>query len=232
MKKILAFIIATGLFTSVHAQKFYVQGGLNLANITTTNNGGTSDNNVLPTFNAGAMATFGISPVFDLETGLLFTGRGSKFDVFLNSNDHTDNYFKYKFNPYYIELPVNAQVKFPLAGKKSSIFVSAGPYIAMGVAGKVKTETKIIGNVVNSSSTIKFSNSSQTNNQQGQNFDEIKRFDYGANFGAGIDFGHFIIKAGYGLGLAKINASQTNNNSNDKNKYRTFTFSIGIPLGN
>lgn len=220
-------------FTAAHAQKFYVQGGLNLANISNKDNGGTSDNTVLPTFNVGAMATFGISSIFDLSTGLLFTGKGAKYDYFSNANDHSDNYFKSKFNPYYIELPLNAQLKFPLSGKKSSIFVSAGPYIAVGIAGKIKTETKLLGSVTNSSQDIKFNNDNPTQSgQQGAALDKLKRFDYGANFGAGIDFGRFILKAGYGLGLAKINSTQTNNSANDKNKYRTLSFSVGIPLGN
>ncbi|MEO5942424.1 MAG: porin family protein [Ferruginibacter sp.] len=233
MKKLLTALVLMSFFTAAHAQKFYVQGGLNLANISNTNSGGTSDNNILPTFNAGAMITFGISPVFDLATGLLFTGKGAKADTYANANDHSDNYVKAKFNPYYIELPLNAQVKFPLSGKKSSIFISAGPYIAMGVAGKIKTETSFLGAVTSSSQDIKFNNDNPTQSgQQGAALDRIKRFDYGANFGAGIDFGHFILKAGYGLGLAKINSTQTNNSANDKNKYRTLSFSVGIPLGN
>ena len=232
MKKLLVVLAFTGIYTVSNAQKFYVQGGLNLANISNNDNGGTSNSTILPTFNAGAMVTFGISPIFDLETGLLFTGKGSKSDTYANANDHSDNYIKAKFNPYYIELPLNAQVKFPLSGKKSSIFISAGPYIAMGVAGKIKTETSILGSVTTTSSDIKFDNNSPTqSNQQNSNYDELKRFDYGANFGAGIDFGHFILKAGYGLGLAKINSTQTNNSANDKNKYRTLSFSVGIPLG-
>ncbi|MEO7043830.1 MAG: porin family protein [Ferruginibacter sp.] len=233
MKKLLTALVLMSFFTAVHAQKIYVQGGLNLANISNNNNGSASNNTILPTFNAGAMVTFGISPVFDLATGLLFTGKGAKSDTYANANDHSANYVKAKFNPYYIELPLNAQVKFPLSGKKSSIFISAGPYIAVGVAGKIKTETNLLGSVTNTSSDIKFDNNSPSQSgQPNSNYNELKRFDYGANFGAGIDFGHFILKAGYGLGLAKISSAQTNNNANDKNKYRTLSFSVGIPLGN
>ena len=60
---------------------------------------------------------------------------------------------------------------------------------------------------------------------------DLTRFDFGLNFGGGFQFKHLILKANYGLGLAKINSTQSNNNANDKNKYRTLSFSVGIPLG-
>ena len=82
-----------------------------------------------------------------------------------------------------------------------------------------------------SSSKIKFSNDNPfTSQQDDANYNKLKRFDYGLNFGGGIDFGKFILKANYGLGLAKINSTQSNNTANDNNKFRTFSISAGIPL--
>ena len=79
---------------------------------------------------------------------------------------------------------------------------------------------------------IEFNNDDPTTSQQeGAAYDKLKRFDYGANFGGGINLGDVILKANYGLGLAKINSTQTNNSENDKDKYRTISISLGIPLG-
>lgn len=227
MKKTL--LIAAVLFAAFtsKAQKVYVQGGLNLANISKDKAGNTSDNTVNPTFNVGAMASFGISEIFDMEAGLLFSGKGAKYE-----NTILGVKFKQKFTPYYVELPVNLMAKFPLQGKDKSFFVSAGPYVAVGVGGKLKTETTLGNNTTNSSYDIKFNDDDPTQSgQQGAAFDRLKRFDYGANFGAGVDFGPVILKASYGLGLAKILSTQTNNNDDQKNKYRTLSFSVGIPLG-
>jgi hypothetical protein len=216
---------------AANAQKFYVQGGANFANITKNNNGETSDNNILTTFNAGFMSRFGISKIFDLETGLLFTGRGAKAETFFGANED-DNYVKAKFNPYYVELPLNAVVKFPLLPSSSNIFISAGPYVAMGVAGKTKVETKIGGLTSTSSEDIKFNNDDPaTSGQEDAAYNRIKRFDFGLNFGAGVDLGPILLKANYGLGLSKISSVDTDNNENDKNKYRTLSVSVGIPLG-
>jgi hypothetical protein len=230
MKRLtMVMAVLLGSTVAVNAQTFYLQGGLNLANISKGDNGETQDNNTLATFNVGGMGRFGISKVFDIEAGLLFTGRGAKSETyFTNATD--DNYVKAKFNPYYIELPVNAVVKFPLSGR-SNIFIYGGPYAAIGITGKSKVESRILGTTSTSTEDIKFSSDDPTTGEQeGAGYDRLKRFDYGANIGAGLDFGSLLLKVNYGLGFAKINSTETNNSENDKNKYRTLSISLGIPL--
>ena len=231
MKHVMAVSLLTAMGICAKAQ-VYVQGGLNLANITKTKNGETQKNNLLPTFNAGVMARFGLSDVFDLESGLLLTGRGAKAETYFTGATD-DNYIKTKFNPVYVELPLNAVVKFPLDVKsKSNIFINAGPYIAMGVFGKSKIDSRFLGVTSTSSSDIKFNNDDPTtSDQEDANYDKLKRFDYGINLGGGIDFGKLILKANYGFGLAKINSTQTNNTADDRNKFRTVSISVGIPIG-
>lgn len=226
MKKMTAVLMVSIMAIGAKAQ-VYVQGGVNLANITKTNSGGTDKNNLLTTFNVGVMSRFGLSTTFDLESGILFTGRGSKAERYFGND-----YVKSKFNPLYLEVPLNAIVKIPLDIKaKSSIFFNAGPYIAVGVAGKSTQDNQFAGVQSSSSSNIKFSNDNPfTSQQDDANYNKLKRFDYGLNFGGGIDFGKFLLKANYGLGLSKINSTQSNNTSNDNNKFRTFSISAGIPL--
>jgi hypothetical protein len=230
MKKIMAVCLLTVTGICAKAQ-FYVQGGLNLANITENKEGQTEKNNWLPTFNAGVLGRFGLSDVFDLETGLLLSGKGSKAETYFTSATD-DNYVKSKFNPVYIELPVNAVVKFPLAAEsKANIFVNAGPYVAMGVFGKSKVEERVLGITNTSSTNIKFSNDNPfTSEQEGAGYNKLKRFDYGFNVGAGVDFGKFLLKANYGFGLAKINSMEGDNSADENNKFRTFSISAGLPL--
>ena len=230
MKKLIALAICAGLFTNAKSQKVYLQGGVNLANISTSNSGATEKNNMLTTFNVGIMGRSNASEPIALEAGLLLVGRGSKANTYTTSSTD-DNYIKTKFNPLYLEIPVNLIVRMPLQSK-SNIFVNAGPYIAMGIGGKSKVETKFLGAVSNSSSDIEFNNDNpSTTQQEDAGYDKLKRFDYGVNLGAGFDLGKILLKANYGLGLAKINSTETDNSSNDKNKYRTVSVSVGIPLG-
>ena len=228
MKKMMAVCLLTATGICAKAQ-FYVQGGLNLANITETKSGQTEKNNTLTSFNAGVMGRFGLSEIFDLEAGALLTGKGAKAETYFNNGD---DYIKARFSPLYVEVPVNAVVKFPLEPKsKTNIFVHAGPYIAMGVGGTSKFDSKFGPLTSSSNKDIKFNDDDPTTSEQeGAAYDKLKRFDYGLNFGAGIDLGKVLLKANYGLGLAKINSTQTNNSADDKNKFRTISISAGIRL--
>jgi hypothetical protein len=228
MKKlVLGLFLIAGFAFSGKAQ-VYIQGGLNLANITKTNDGQTEKNNILPSFNVGILGRLDLSPAFDLESGVLFTGHGSKAETYFNGGS---DYVKTRFNPVYIQVPLNAVVKIPME-KNSAVFFHAGPYVAMGIGGKSKRESKFGPLYATSESNIKFSNDDPfTSEEEDAGYDRLKRFDFGLNFGGGFQFQHVILKVNYGLGLAKINSTESNNTSNDKNKYRTLSFSVGIPLG-
>lgn len=229
MKKTVSYLVFTFLLMSqLNAQQVYVQGGLNLANITNDKNGNTEENNTLPSFNTGLMIRFGLSSEFDLESGLILTGRGSKAETYFNGKS---DYVKSRFNPIYIEMPLNALIKVPLSNHTKLVF-SAGPYAAIGIAGKSRSESKVGPIYTSSTSSIKFSNDNPlTSDQEDAAYDKLKRFDFGLNAGVALEFKPIYIKAGFGMGLTKINSTQSNNSADEKNKYRTFSLSIGIPLG-
>jgi hypothetical protein len=228
MKKLLAIALSIAIIPTAKSQ-FYIQGGVNFANISTSKSGATEKNNMLTSFNAGVMARSNSTETIALEAGLLLEERGAKADTYLTSATD-DNYVKTKFNPLYLELPVNFVVRLPLQHKEN-IFFNAGPYVAMGIAGKSKVETKFLGAVSNSSNDIEFNNDNPTTTQQEDaSYDKLKRFDYGVNVGGGFDLGSVILKANYALGMAKINSTQSDNSTDNKNKYRTVSVSIGIPI--
>lgn len=231
MKKTLfALALTTAFIGNADAQLFYGQGGLNLSNITNSGDGDTEDNAILPSFNAGLMARFGLSKTVDLESGILLTGKGAKAETYFNGGN---DYVKSKFNPIYVEIPLNLVVNVPFGEKNTTgLFLYGGPYVAIGVAGKSKLETKIGALTSNSERDIKFNNDDPfTSGQEDAAYDKLKRFDAGLNFGAGLDLKSVIIKANYGLGLTKIGSTQENNNADDRNKYRVFSLSLGIPFG-
>jgi hypothetical protein len=227
MKKLfLGLVLTTTIALSTKAQ-VYLQGGLNLANITKTNDGQTEKNNILPSFNAGILGRVKLASMFSLESGILLTGHGSKAETYFTGGD----YVKTKFNPLYLQVPLNAVVIIPLE-KESGIFFNAGPYVAMGIGGKSNSESKLGPLMSSSSKSISFSNDDPfTSQQEDAAYNKLKRFDYGLNFGGGFQFKQVLIKANYGLGLAKINSTESNNTANDKNKYRTFSVSLGFSLG-
>lgn len=228
MKKLLITAMYIAVLSGAKSQT-YLQGGVNFANITQTKSGETQDNNLLATFNAGILGRFNLSIPADLETGLLLEGRGAKANSYFGSTND-DNYVKSKFNPLYLEVPLNLVIRFPFE-KGCNLFVNAGPYAAIGIAGKSKTESSVLGVKSTSAANIKFSNDDPfTSQQDDAAYDKIKRFDFGLNFGGGLDLGKILLKVNYGYGLTKINSTQSNNGVDDKNKYRTLSISLGIPL--
>ncbi len=229
MKKVILLLAISISYFSSHSQ-VYVQGGVNLANITKDAAGNTQDNNLLTTFNVGVLGRFDLSRTLDFETGIILSGKGAKSETYFTGST-TDNYVKTKFNPLYLEVPLNAIVRVPL-NSKSSLFFNAGPYVAIGIAGKTKTESKILGIMSNTEADIKFNNDNPAQpGQQEAAYDKLKRFDIGLNIGGGFDFRKVLLKANYGYGLSKINSTETNNSADKQNKYRTVSLSVGIPIG-
>src|SRR6185436_14759659 len=157
MKKYVLLILPS-LFalSNVNAQKssIILRGGVNLANVTISENGRIDDAKTLTSFQAGFIGDVSLGQFFSLQPGLLVTGKGSK----TQSGETTDaNYFKATTNPIYLEVPLNLVFKFGANGGPN-FFAGAGPYLAVGIAGKNKTEGKIFGTAFNSESNIDWSN--------------------------------------------------------------------------
>ena len=205
----------------------WIKGGFNLANVSVTSDGRINDAKSLASFNIGFMGDLPLGKFLALQPGILFTGKGTKSQ----SGQPSDaTYFKATSNPYYIELPLNLVVKIPLIAKSSSLFFGAGPYAAIGIAGKNKTEGKVGGIAYSSNNNIQFSNDDPTtfNEQEGAGFGIMRRFDFGLNGTAGLELNNVLISVNYGYGLTKINSEAQNDN--DKNKHRVLSLSLGFKL--
>jgi hypothetical protein len=202
-----------------------LKGGINLAIVSITNDGDIDENKMLTSFQVGFSGNIKIVPFLYFQPGILFTGKGSKTE----SGQTTDaTYFRATSNPYYIEIPANFVLKTPGPIK---FFAGAGPYIAIGVAGKNKTEGKFLGTAFSSEKGIEWSNDdpSTLDYEEGAGYGIMKRFDYGLNGTAGIETANIILSANYGYGLAKLQ-SGTNSSADDKNKHRVLSFTVGIKL--
>jgi hypothetical protein len=227
---ILLSAITSLMTVTLHAQSTgQLRAGFNLANVSVNNNGKVDDANMLSSFQVGFIGNVPLTgSVIALQPGILFTGKGSKIQ---RGSPSESGYFKQTSNPYYIELPVNLVFKAPI-GTASRFFAGAGPYLAIGIAGKNKTEGRtILGTTFNSERDIEFSNDDPTtfSEEEGTGFGVLKRFDYGLNGTAGIEGKSVVLGVNYGLGLAKLqsggNSSQDNNN-----KHRVLSFTLGFKL--
>jgi Outer membrane protein beta-barrel domain len=214
------------VFTAVQAQQVYLRAGVNVANVTITNDGDISKANSLTSFQVGFIGNLHIAPFLSLQPGLIFTGKGSKTQ---SGNTEDATYFRATSNPYYAEIPLTLVFKTPTGPIK--FFAGGGPYLAIGIAGKNKTNGKFLGTSFSSEKDIEWSNDdpSTLDYEEGSGYGIMKRFDYGLNGTAGIETKKAILSLNYGFGLAKLQ-SGSNNSSDDQNKHRVVSFTVGVKL--
>jgi len=221
--KLLIVAVLLSSFLSVEAQ--ILKGGINLANVTITNDGDIDDNKVLTSFQVGFTGNIKLLPMIFFQPGILFTGKGSK----TQSGEITDpTYYRATTNPLYIEVPANIVLKTP---GPIRFFAGAGPYLAVGIAGKNKVDGKLLGTSFHSEENIEWSNDdpSTLDYEEGAGYGIMKRFDYGLNGTAGIETANIVLAVNYGFGLAKLQ-SGSNSSADDKNKNRVLSFTVGIKL--
>ena len=224
-------ILLSVLCFSVQAQKTsaILKAGINLANVSVTNNGKVDDAKMLTSFHIGIGGDVQLFGPLYFQPALLFTGKGTKSQ---SGDASSATYYKATSNPYYIELPLNFILKSP--GKMLNVFAGAGPYLAFGAGGKNKVRGQLLGGYFSSERKIKFSDDdpSTLNYEEGAGFGIMKRVDYGFNMMAGFEHKRVVFTGQYGYGLAKLQSGSNNNNSNtnDKNKHRVLSFTLGLKL--
>lgn len=201
--------------------RFGIKAGLNAANITVDNEGTLNDKKAIPAWHAGIYVDIPLLPVLSLQPGVFLNSKGARFTI---GNNESSNYTEVSMRPLYLEVPVNLVIKIPLPGKVNLI-AGAGPYAAMGIAGKNRTEGKLAGISFSDKDNITYSNDDPGTNGSAYNGD-LKRFDFGLNFIAGLEISRFTLNAAYGYGLVNIKPGSANDDAKYQN--RVFSLSVGL----
>jgi hypothetical protein len=176
---LLIFVVI--VFSDLEAQiKSGYDFGLNLSTMTLNMKGLSSGPEMSAGFHFGQIFEIPITENLTFQPGLLFSAKGSDYKI-----DNID----VSIAPIYIEIPVIAVYSFGSEALKISIFT--GPYFAYGIDG-YKIES---GGEMKS-----LSYGSHKNN-------DLKPFDIGFNFGAGVNIKGLQITAQYGLGLANLSTA-------------------------
>lgn len=228
-KRLSVLVILTSLFvlpSFSQESSVYLKAGVNLANVSVTDNGEIDQAKMLPSFHVGLQGDLPVTSFLSIQPGLFFSGKGTKAQ---SREPGSNGYFKSVLNPYYIELPVNVVFKTPL-NKDSRFFAGAGPYVAMGIAGKRKLDYQVLGIAYHREDKISFSNDDPTTaGEEGAGMGILKRFDYGLNGTAGFEGNNILFSVNYGLGLAKLQSGSDSGEDNN-NKHRMLSFTIGFRL--
>ena len=139
-----------------------------------------SDTKMKVGFHVGVGADFGFTPNVYLQTGLLYSAKGAKFNEVEGMNLTLD--------ANYLELPVHIAYKLDVTPGTKIVF-HAGPYAAYGIGGKMK---------VGSLKTNTFDKDTG-----------FKPFDFGAGLGVGAEFGMILVDLGWEMGLINISRASS-----------------------
>jgi hypothetical protein len=231
MKKILALIFFASVTTVTFAQSnsksedkkrekisYVVKGGLNLSNLLVKDNETTysKDFKSKPGFHVGLTTEIPISGKFTFESGILLSTNGFKNSVTETIGnetfEHNDSY-----NLLYIDIPLTGKAYFNVGQTK--IFGALGPYIGLGLSGKVKAELITNGQTEPHNQDINWGTNSD---------DDLRRPDFGMTVAVGAEISSIQFGLYYNLGLANISAT-TDNGYKIKNKVLGLT--VGYKFG-
>ena len=200
--KLFVVLLVFGFGTQAYAQTFAAKAGLNLANMRSEDDDDTysSDYKTKVGFHLGGTAEFEITDMFSFETGLFLSTQGYKVNTIFGD---------YKTNLLYFNIPITGKARYEF--DDFNIYGLFGPYIGLGLSGKVK------------------SGDNSTNIDWGSGEDnDLKRFDLGITIGAGVEYGPYLAGISYNLGLANIAAQ---NDGGYRVKNRVFAITIGYRFG-
>jgi hypothetical protein len=114
---------------------------------------------------------------FSILSGFVFSSKGGNYKI---------DTVGFSLIPTYIEIPFNVACNF--GSKTTKILLYAGPYSACAIGGY-----KIL-----SGNEFKYLTFGASENN------DLKYFDFGFNFGVGVNIKGFIVSAQYGIGLTNI----------------------------
>ena len=189
MKTIKAILISIVLIQfgaeEILAQQWGVKTGLTYCNV--ENSEGLIEIKPLIGFHLGPTVEFNLSDNWGLETGLVITQKGYKYEysesIFLFGSFS----IKEKVTMYYVDIPITPKVYFDAGNAR--IFGQLGPMVSVGVAGTYKSE---------------FTSGGMTETEKGsvEWFDFKDRIHFGLVAGAGVDLDPVTIGVNYNYGVS------------------------------
>jgi len=196
------------------AQRIGIKAGANLAFMQSKPECTECNSGIQPGFQAGAMIRFPVNNVLALESGLLFSSRGSQDDISFSGAS-----YDYRRRFYYLDIPLTANLSFPVGGVR--FYGEAGPYLGIALAGSIKEVENFNGMKSTENYDIKFDGS-------GDEEENMKRMDAGLLVGAGLEFRAIRVGFSYGYGLANVLAY---NDGDFSLKHRFLSVSLGYWFG-
>jgi hypothetical protein len=190
--------------------KFGPKVGLNFSELPNNTKYIIGKHHIYNGYHLGVIAELRLFNELFLQPGVLITTKGSKYIVGNNTGGSTTGFSDFQFSCSNAEIPLDLMYKINQGSFK--LLLVAGPHFGYGLAGKWEAS-------YGSSSKVHFGNDT---------VDDLKRFDYGLDFGAGVEFGRIQFSSQYYLGLKTLS---TLTPPLKEQKYKVLSVSIAYLFG-
>ena len=107
---VVLFLLVISYSAFTQQSRAILKAGINLANVSVTDNGNIDDANMLTSFQVGVLGDIHVTSLLYFQPGVVFTGKGSKIEI---GRPNENLYVKQNSNPFYIEVPANLVIKLP-----------------------------------------------------------------------------------------------------------------------
>jgi len=169
------------LVANVEAQRIGIKGGISLSSPEAIASGVDQVKDNIIGMQAGIVGEAKLFPAIHVNSGLLFTQKGFSNGVY--GTQFAPGYVQVN----YLEVPLNLVVKIGIGSLK--VFAQAGPYVDYGINAK-----QIFDDSSMESVKVTFNDATY----------QVKRLDYGASVGAGVEISVLQIGANYSFGMEDI----------------------------
>lgn len=189
------------------------------------------DRDPIANIQAGVVIDFAIVDNFFLESGLTFQRKGYQMEMESEYNSAVGSIstnIDQTTNLFYLQLPILLNYRFNVG--KVGLIPQVGPYFAVGVGGKIKTETETENEPLEGYETIDYDVKEENSFS-----DDRSRFDLGVRFAGCVGIGTDMkVSIGYDLGLVDWIKKEykafdkvyqvENNKSKNGTLFATFTY--------
>lgn len=190
--------------------KFGPKAGFNISELPNNTEYIIGNHHIYSGYHAGVTADIRLVKELFLQPGVLITNKGSKYVAGNNIDGSTTGFSNFQFSGFYTDIPINLAYKFELRTFK--LLLIAGAQLGYGLTGKWKTSD-------GTTSKVHFGN---------EPVDDFKPFDYGLDFGAGVEVGRIQITSLYYMGLKSLS---TLNPPLKEQKFKVLSLSVAYLFG-
>ncbi|NCD12736.1 MAG: PorT family protein [Epsilonproteobacteria bacterium] len=217
MKKqnILMIVVFTLLFINSKGQSWGIMAGSNFSNLLVKIDNQIPNDyyNFKPGIHVGIDANIPVSRFISLEPSLILSEKGNDFHY-----QETNYTLNSRLSLYYLDIPIYANLFYDI-GHKRKIYVLIGPYLEIGLKGKIKREEIESGETHTEIIDLDWGYNKY------QDYVNINRLGVGLSFGAGFEKKSFFIGISYDLGISNNSAYLKEDNFSIKN--RVIKLSLG-----